>query len=315
MEDTTRLLPLSLPLRVETAGESGDPVVCLHGFGACNFTWRYWAPRLARRHRVYLVEPKRFPPGDEPTPEYHTPGGQAELVYSLIVEEDLHGVTLVGHSLGGGIALLTALALLDRGEDRLRALVLVCGAAYPQQIPPFISLARIPVLGELVLAVLPARWLVRLILRFICYDRDVVTEDQVEAYSQVLRSRGGRYGLVRLARRIIPDDIDSVTQRFSRIDTPTLLLWGAHDPVVPLEIGRRLKGDLPRAELVVLERCGHMPPEERPRASVAALERFLDGIAPATDPARTAETETDDGPPGETGGGEEAPIQATGDAS
>ena len=57
---------------------------------------------------------------------------------------------------------------------------------------------------------------------------------------------------------------------------PTLVLWGRVDKVVPLSIGERLAKDLPRARLVVLDRCGHLPAEEMPDESYAELEKFLD---------------------------------------
>jgi len=58
---------------------------------------------------------------------------------------------------------------------------------------------------------------------------------------------------------------------------PALVLWGRQDPVVPLANGRRLAAALPCADLVVLDRCGHLPPEERPAASLRAVTSFLDG--------------------------------------
>jgi pimeloyl-ACP methyl ester carboxylesterase len=274
-----KVTPYRLPLRVERLGDSGDPIVLIHGFGATSFTWRYWAPELARDHRVFMVEPERFAPGEEPFPEYHTPEGQAGLIETLILQNDLKRVTLVGHSLGGGIALLTAIRLMDRGEDRLLGLVIVSGAAYPQRIPPAISIARIPLVGEAFLKVVPARWLIRLILRVICYDPNVVTRNQVEAYSEVLLTKEGRYGLVRLARKVIPEAADSLVRRFREIRVPTLLLWGRHDPVVKVGIGERLKEDLPDATLVVLEECGHVPPEEQPRESLAPVRSFIDRIS------------------------------------
>jgi pimeloyl-ACP methyl ester carboxylesterase len=273
--------PHGLPLHVQVTGTSGDPLVLLHGFGACSYTWRYWAPELARSHRVHIVEWQRFDPGTEP-PGYHTPEGQAELVHALIRRLDLRGVTLIGHSLGGGVALLAALKLLDAAEGRLRALVLVGGAAYAQQIPPFISLARVPLLGDVALRILPARWIVRVILRVILHDATSVTREQIDAYAQVLRSRAGRYGLVRLARAILPRDLEALTRRYGEIDVPTLLVWGESDPVVPVGIGERLERDLPDAELVVMERVGHMPPEERQDESLAHVARFLARVESGT---------------------------------
>ena len=64
-------------------------------------------------------------------------------------------------------------------------------------------------------------------------------------------------------------------KQWRQIDTPALLLWGRHDHVVPLWVGERLSRELPRAELVVIERCGHIPPEERPEETLAHLRSVL----------------------------------------
>lgn len=290
----------SLPLRIETLGETGDPLILIHGFGATSFTWRFWAPELARSHRVFLVEPEPFQPGEEPFPDYHTPLGQARLVHTLIRQKDLRRVTIIGHSLGGGIALLTALESMDQGEDRLQGLVLVAGAAYPQSMPRYIGLARVPLLGEAMLQLIPSRWLIRKVLHEICYAPESTSESQVEAYSAPLRSRAGRYGLIRMARQIIPEGVDEITGRFRDIRVPTLLLWGREDPIVRLEIAERLERELPDATLVVLDRCGHDPPEELPEASLDAVRRFLSRIYAPQEAGQGAPLARDDssaGPP------------------
>jgi pimeloyl-ACP methyl ester carboxylesterase len=82
--------------------------------------------------------------------------------------------------------------------------------------------------------------------------------------------------LIETARQIRPATLDQVIDRYPTLDVPTLLLWGRGDTVVPLAVGERLARDLPHARLVVLERCGHLPAEELPEESWAALAKFLD---------------------------------------
>ena len=59
----------------------------------------------------------------------------------------------------------------------------------------------------------------------------------------------------------MPPNLAALSGRFREISLPTLLLWGRHDRIIPLWVGQRLARDLPHARLVVLERCGHVPPE------------------------------------------------------
>ena len=269
---------MSGSLAYETHGR-GPPVVLLHGYGASRFTWRHWVPDLRRDHR--LVVPDLLGHGRSPTQprDAFGPEAQAERAVQLLLGEDLSGVVLAGHSLGGGVALLAALLLADRGEsDRLRGVVIISGAAYPQRIPPFVRLARKGALARLALALTPKRLLIRTVLRSIVADPARITPAQVQGYAGPWLDRDTRRGMFETAVDIVPGDLGRWTARFSEIDRPALLLWGREDPVVPLSVGARLESELPRARLVVLERCGHIPHEERPGASLAEVRRFLDGL-------------------------------------
>lgn len=263
-----------LPLHVETRG-SGEPLVFLHGFGGSSFTWRHWIGPLSREYRVILVDLKGWGASPAPRDDRYGPGDNAELVHRLIRREGLERVTLIGHSYGGGVALLTALRLLDEGEGRLARLVSVAGAAYEQKIPPVMSMARGHFVGNLALKLAPMEWLIRKILQSIYYDPSRITETQVRAYAAPLKRPDTRHAVLAAAARLVPPDLPAVVARYPELDVPALLLWGAQDPAVPVSIGERLAGDLPDARLVVLDECGHLLPEERPRESLRVLRDFL----------------------------------------
>jgi pimeloyl-ACP methyl ester carboxylesterase len=274
-------MALDLPLAVETHGPPAGPGVetflLLHGFGGSAFSWRYWTGPLARRGHVVLVDLKGFGSAPKPDDDAYGPHEQADLVDRLIVQRDLGNLTLVGHSLGGGIALLLALRLLDRHPQRLRRLVLLAGAAYRQELPPFVRFARWPRLSAFLLRLLGARFVVRKVLKRIVYDPTRVTRSQVEGYAEPMASGESRRALIRAGGVVLPHDLDEIVSRYPSITVPTLLLWGRQDPVVPLWVGERLAAALPDARLEVLDECGHLPAEERPEDSLLALERFVDG--------------------------------------
>ncbi len=265
----------ALPLHVERHGTDGSPVVLLHGFGGSSFSWRYWIPALAANHQVWAVDLKAHGSAPAPEDDFYTPHDHAELIYRLIIQQDLRNVTLFGHSMGGGIALLVALRLLERG--RLERLVLVAGAAYAQRLPPFVKMACQGRLAAVFFTLMPKRVLIRWILRTIVYDPSAISGAQVEAYAEPLRSAAHRRGLINTARNIIPPDLEQLSARFVEIDVPTLLMWGRHDRVVPLSIGERLLEELPNSTLEVMEECGHLPPEEVPKDSLKIVESFLRG--------------------------------------
>lgn len=263
----------SLPLHADRYGNGDRAIVLLHGFGTNSFEYRHWIGPLAKDYTVWAVDLKGHGSAPAPPDESYSPDDHAELVHRLIVQKDIRRLTLIGHSMGGGIALLVALRLLDEG--RLDRLVLIASAAYPQRLPPFVKLARMGRLTQWLFAIIPKGALIRRVIRPIVYDPVKVGAAQVEAYAEPLRSAAHRLAIIRTALQIVPEDLAEVTERYGEIEVPTLLLWGRHDRVVPLSVGEKLLAALPNSQLEILEECGHLPPEELPRESLKVLREFL----------------------------------------
>ena len=273
-------MTFDLPLHVEILGPDPDPgvdsIVLLHGYGGSSFSWRYWAPFLAKRAHVVLVDMKGFGSAPKPDDGQYGPRHQAELIYRLILQADLQRVTLIGHSLGGGVALGAALRLLDSEPGRLKRLILVASAAYKQRMPLFVALAKYRRLASTALRILGTQFVIRHVLKSIVFDPSEVSDNQVLGYAKPLSSPEAHRALIDTALAIVPPDLEKLTARFEELDVPTLVLWGRQDRVVPLWVGERLADKLPDAKLQVLENCGHMPAEELPRESWEALQTFLD---------------------------------------
>ena len=273
-------MTFDLPLHVEILGPDPDPgvdsIVLLHGYGGSSFSWRYWAPFLAKRAHVVLVDMKGFGSAPKPDAGHYGPRHQAELIYRLILQADLQRVTLIGHSLGGGVALDTALRLLDSEPGRLKRLILVASAAYKQRMPLFVALAKYRRLASTALRILGTLFVIRHVLKSIVFDPSEVSDNQVLGYAKPLSSPEAHRALIDTALAIVPPDLEKLTARFEELDVPTLVLWGRQDRVVPLWVGERLADKLPDAKLQVLENCGHMPAEELPKESWEALQAFLD---------------------------------------
>jgi len=277
---STSVSPEYLPIHVETLGlepaPDVDTVLMIHGYGASAFSWRYWAPRLAKRAHVVLVDLKGSGSAPKPDDGQYRPEDQADSLHRLVIQRDLRRLTIVGHSLGGGIALLLALRLEDEKEARLARLVLVASAAYEQRLPPFVSLARHRWVGIGLFRLLGARLVMRKVLRSIVHDPLTVTDDQVEGYAAPLDGAGALRALIDSALNLVPEQIDAHNARFPELTIPVLILWGRYDRVVPLWVGERLLAALPNATLHIFEKCGHIPAEEVHEESFARLVSFLD---------------------------------------
>jgi pimeloyl-ACP methyl ester carboxylesterase len=273
-----RLGPPDAPVKlfVEEKGE-GSPLLLIHGFGASTFTWREIAPPLARQHRVIAVDLKGFGQSDKPFDERYSVFDQAELLKQLIIDKDLRDLTLIGHSFGGGVALVLALDEDPQLKGRIKKLVLLDTIAYPQDIPVAFKMLDMPVVSHVGVRMLPPAVQARLALRIAYLDNSKIDDDEVEMYAAPLRTAAGKHAIIHSARQIMPEDLEEISKRYASIELPTLIAWCDYDRVVPLDVGLKLRRTLPNATLEIIDSCGHMPHEEQPEATLELIEDFLDG--------------------------------------
>ncbi len=273
-----RLGPPDAPVKLfyEEQGE-GPPLLLIHGFGASTYTWRQIAPELARDHRVIAVDMKGFGQSDKPFDENYSVFDQAELLTQLILDRDLRDLTVVGHSFGGGVALVLALDEDERLKGRITKLVLLDSIAYPQDIPMFFRMLNMPVFSHVGVRMVPPAVQTRIALQIAYLDNSKIEDEEVETYAAPLRTAAGKHAIIHSARQIVPEGIEELSRRYKSIEQPTLILWCDHDRIVPLDVGLKLRRTLPNATLKLVDECGHMPHEEQPEATLGLLRDFLDG--------------------------------------
>lgn len=253
----------------------GDPILCLHGFGASIFTWHYFIDPLSRKNKLILVDLKGFGSSAKPDDQQYSIHDHADAVHELILQNDWRKLTLIGNSYGGALALLLAMRLQESDPSRLSKLVLIDAGAYKQYLPGYLRLMR-TFLGKVMAFLLPARQTVKFVLNLSFYNRGKINEQQIAAYSRPLADPGNRNALLETARQCIPADADELVTRYKEISVPTLILWGRHDKVISLKVGELLSQTLPNSVLEVFEECGHIPQEEQPEKTIASISRFLD---------------------------------------
>jgi pimeloyl-ACP methyl ester carboxylesterase len=273
-----RLGPPDAPVKLyyEEQGK-GSPLLLIHGFGASTYTWRFVAPELAKTHRVIAVDLKGFGQSDKPFDDRYSIFDQAELLAQLIEEKDLRNLTLVGHSFGGGVALLLALQANKRLDGRITRLVLLDSIAYPQHIPVFFRLLDVPLVSQLGVRMVPPSVQTRVALEIAYFDDSKIDPAEIEAYAAPLKTAAGKHAIIHSARQILPEDIAELSESYKTIELPTLILWCDHDRIVPLEVGLRLRRTLPNSTLRLVEDCGHMPQEEQPASALSLIKGFIGG--------------------------------------
>lgn len=270
-------------MRYVDAGAGGRAFVLIHGMGG---RWQHWVetiPSLAGDGRVLALDLPGFGESEPPAAGVSIDGfadGVAELAEALEIER----VVLVGHSMGGPIALRFA----ARHPELAEAIVLVSGAVYQfsallglRDVPRFarerpretlaiameIATAGLPAPAPLRRLVVREPLLRRVFLSPYVLDPSALPDD---AASLVVDGAGARgvFPTARAIGRSNPrDGIDAVR-------CPILSLATEHDRIAPLPDTEALDRDLPGARTVVLEGAGHLPMLERPGAFNAELLRF-----------------------------------------
>lgn len=261
---------MQLHLRDEGPRDDPVPIVLLHGTGASLHTWDGWTRELAREHRVIRFD----------LPGFGLTGPSPDGVYSiesyvdtvLAVADTLHVQRFIvaGNSLGGYVAWATTVL----HPERVDRLILVDAAGYPfqsQSVPLAFRIARTPILNRLMRDVLP-RSIVESSLHNVYGDPTRVTPDLVDRYFDLATRAGNRAALVARFDQTTPG---SLAERVREIQVPTLILWGRKDRLIPLEFGEQFARDIHGSRLVVFDTLGHVPHEEDPARTVAAVLPFI----------------------------------------
>jgi pimeloyl-ACP methyl ester carboxylesterase len=253
----------------------GRPVIALHGYGETAYTWHHLIGPISARNELHLFDLKGHGRSPKPRDGKYSAIDQAELIHDFIRSKNLTKLTLIGHSMGGGISLVLAQRLLAERPDRLASLVLVASVAYRQPIAALARVIGVPLLGEALLTVAPPEFVVRSVLRGAYYDPNKIGEDEVEAYKVNLADSDSIRAIVSISRHIIPRDVEPALTAIDDARVPTLLIWGRQDRYVLLEIAQRLHARITRSRLWVIEECGHVPHGERPERVAPGLVEFL----------------------------------------
>lgn len=262
-------------LQYEEHGQ-GDVLLFLHGFGESRFTWRYLVDDLAKNHRLILLDLKGF--GDSPKPHdgRYSIYDQAAAVKQFIEQHNLREVTLIGHSLGGGVALALALMAQQQPQAwRVKRLIVIDAAAYQQQLPTMLAELQRPLFGRLGVYLVSPLYQARQAYIYSFYNDKKIPAQGVQESAKNFARPGARYVYLQSARQLVPDDIEKVAAQYKRIRIPTLIIWGDHDRVIPGRFARRLHRDIKHSRLVWIKEAGHMPHEEQPQQVLQSIEQFL----------------------------------------
>lgn len=261
----------------------GPVVLLVHGMAGSSATWKHVMPALARRFTVVAPDLLGHGASAKPRGEYSV-SAHANLLHDLLTALGYEHATLVGQSLGGGVAMQLAyqfptccerLVLVSSGGLGPEVSGLLRGLSMPGVEHVFPLLCS-PALRDVGIRL--AAWLGRIGLR-----PGPVVEEIWRSYAS-LAERDARRAFFCTLRAVIDPDgqVVSATDRlYLAAHVPTLVIWGARDSLIPMSHGSAAHAAIPGSRLEIFEEVGHFPHCEAPERFVTTLVDFVDSSEPA----------------------------------
>jgi len=251
----------------DTGPREAPSIVLLHGFGSSLHTWDDWAAELQTAHRVIRFDIPGFGlTGPDPSGDYTEERAQA-VILALMERLGVERAAVIGSSMGGRIAWRFAAA----HPERVTKLVLMAPDGFASPGLDYNRPPNVPMLMRVLPYTLPEGML-RGTLTPAYGDPKVVTQPLFERYRDMMLAPGVRQAIVdRMGQHILlpPEPI------LATIRMPVLLLWGGQDRMVPVTNAQDYLRALPNARLVTFSTLGHVPMEEAPAETAAAVRAFL----------------------------------------
>jgi len=260
---------------VEDGPPDGPPVVLLHGLAASSGTWHPVIAALRDTYHVIAPDLLGFGYSHRSSAPIYTLRRRAQNLAALLDHLGVERATVVGHSLGGAVALQFACSYPAR-VARLVLVDAVAGYDGKGRTPSPVAgevLRRTP-LGKIVLAQTfydDAR--ARKILGSAYHDPAGLTSEVLQIYRGPRRVRGTAESFLALTATRADDDLPDCVPR---IAASTLIVWGRQDRWIKPADAERLHAELPDSRLTWIEECGHVPQEEHPARFIGVLRDFLE---------------------------------------
>jgi pimeloyl-ACP methyl ester carboxylesterase len=255
------------------AHRQADPVVLIPGFAASNWCWRHTVPALSRHRWVVAPDLPGFGLSDKPEGFDYTLAGYARFIVSLMDTMGIQRAVLVGNSMGGGVAIKTALMF----PERVARLVLIDSLGYYKRSFKVYRFVALPGIRGLVMSAAGPRSIKLLLKARVYRDPSAVDDETARRFAAAYRTPNGRKAPIWVYRALAPSPTIPPAE-IAGVGQPTLIIWGRHDKILPAAHAERFGREIAGARTVIIEEAGHVPHEERPEA---VNRLILDFIGPA----------------------------------
>ncbi len=253
-------------------GDRGTKIILLHGGNGSIEFWLYNIPTLAQHHQVYAFDMVGSGKSDLPVADYSLTY-QAEFLSDFMSTLSIDSATLIGNSMGGGVALeFTRLY-----ADRVDKLVLVNTMGLGREISLGIRLITLPFIQFL----RPGRWMIPAMLKSNFYDGKSIPPEWIELRYPIFAIPGRHHVIRSLGQSnfnlagVRPEVYQPIVASLAQIRQQTLIIWGREDRIIPVKHAYIAATALPNHQLEIFPNCGHHPYLEYPTKFDRLVLEFL----------------------------------------
>lgn len=233
-------------------------LVLVHGYLSSLFSFRDLIPFLEPHFSIISFDLPGFGKSQKSKLYEHSLDNYAETLLELLTALSIEKAIVIGHSMGGQIALRAA----RMAPQQIEKVVGLSAAGYMGPVKRSLRMATKLPLFPLLLRLYFRRYNAKKTFLDVTYDAAIVTQDMMDGYINPLKEKAFYHSLTRL---IQDREGDLSSEEVRDVEQPVLLMWGREDKIVPLTVGKRLNKDLPHSNLLVFPETGHLLPEEKPK--------------------------------------------------
>ncbi|MFQ5950289.1 MAG: alpha/beta fold hydrolase [Nitrospiria bacterium] len=252
---------------------SGPPLLLIHGLFDSLETWQRLIPLLSGRFKIYAIDLPAFGRSVLPPSWKESVSEMIKAVIAFLDEKGITTVSLVGSSMGGGLAL----GIAGHTPERVNRIALMNPYGLPK-LPMAAMASRRFSAGRLLPYLLGQSALRRCakgIFARSIYSRTLITEPLIDRVVRPFSSLQQRKNLFRFLKGISLEEIQSIDAHLPMIRHPVLILWGEKDGWLSDAHWERLRDRLKNGKVVKIPDCGHLPHMEKPEVVAKATIPFL----------------------------------------
>ena len=240
---------------------SGPNVILLHGLGGSSQVWQFNIGPLAEKYHVFVPDQIGFGKSDKPLVNYRI-RTYVDFLDQFCKQLKIDRPTLIGNSMGGWIAAIYAATY----PDRVDKLVLADAAGYapPKDFDTRAFFGLNPT----------TRDEMKLLSAKVFYNKAFLSDAAIDQAMAARLGAGDGYTIKSITESIIRDE-DYLDNIVTKIKSPTLIVWGREDGLVPLSEGERFHKDIAGSTMIVFDQCAHVPNIEKAGEFNAAVIKFL----------------------------------------